>query len=98
MEANLCVDLINEVHKTFQGFVSVGALVTDDNTTIRKHYRSAEEGGKLHIGALPPRFLADPRNRIKVMGKVLFGLVTKTKNIDEVRTIDVLMLKKYFSL
>ena len=32
------------------------------------------------------------------MGKALFGLVTKTINIDEVRTINVLRLKKYFSL
>ena len=98
MESSLCVRLVNEVHDTFDELVRVEALVTDDDTTLRKHCRAEEEGGKLRAGVPTPRFLADPGHRIKVIGKALFGLVTKTKTIDEVRTIDVLRLKKYFSL
>ena len=98
MEASLCVTLVNEVHQTFDELVVVQALVTDDDSTLRKHCRAEDEGGKLNTGVATPRFLADPGHRIKVIGKALFGLVTKTKTINEVRTIDVLRLKKYFSL
>ena len=73
------MQLVNEVNQTFDGLVVVGALVTDNDTTLRKQCRSEDEGGKLESGVLTPRFLADPGHRIKVIGKALFGLVTKTK-------------------
>ena len=72
--------------------------MTDDDTTIRKYCKSIEDRGKSNVGVVYPKFLADPGHRIKVMGKALFGIVTKTKNIDQVGTIDVLRLKKYLTL
>ena len=97
MEARCCCTLLEEVCRKFDGIVTVGCLVTDDDSTLRSHCKTSGEGGKLAETTPTPRFLTDPGHRIKVIGKALFGLVTKTKNIDEVRTVDVLRLKKYFS-
>ena len=77
--------------------VVLGALVTDDDSTIRARCKNHSEGGKLTGNIPTPKFLADPGNRIKVMGKAIFKVVTKTKNPDEVRSIDALRWKKYFS-
>ena len=93
MEARCCCTLLEEVCRKFDGIVTVGCLVTDDDSTLRSHCKTSGEGGKLAETTPTPRFLADPGHRIKVIGKALFGLVTKTKNIDEVRTVDVLRLK-----
>ena len=97
MEARLCVQLVEKMSSKFGGMVVLGALVTDDDSTIRSRCRNHSEGGKLS-GEIPtPKFLADPGHRIKVMGKAIFKVVTKTKNPDEVRSIDALRWKKYFS-
>ena len=79
MEARCCCTLLEEVSNKYDGIVTVGALVTDDDSTLCSHCRISDEGGKLDGTTPIPRFLADPGYRVKVIGKALFGLVTKTK-------------------
>ena len=40
---------------------------------------------------------ADPSHRTKVMAKPIFNMVSSTKNLDEIKMIDVLRFKKYIS-
>ena len=98
MESKLCCELLDEMCAEFEGLVVIGSLVTDDDSTIRSHCTNKNEGGKLDETTPTPLFLADPGHRIKVMGKAVFGVVQKTKNPDEVKTIDALRIKKYYSL
>ena len=59
--------------------------------------QNENDGGLL--GEIPtPVFNADAGHRIKVFEKSLFDLVSKRKIIDEVKTIDALRLKNYYSL
>ena len=71
--------------------------MTDDDSTLRDHCSSAENGGKLRPGMGQPKFLADPTHRTKVMSRPIFNLVQGTKNPDEIKMIDALRLKKYIS-
>ena len=98
MESTLCVELLEKISSDYEGRVHVGELVTDDDSTIRSRCRNKKDGGTVRDDVRTPVFLADPSHRVKVMGKAIFKLVSKTKNKDEVKTIDALRLKKYFSL
>ena len=97
MEALLCRQLVEEIHFRSDGMMKVEDLVTDDDSTLRDHCSSEENGGKLRSGVSQPKFLADPTHRTKVMVRPIFGLVQSTKNPDEVKMIDALRLKKYVS-
>ena len=59
--------------------VVLGALVTDDDSTIRSRCKNHTEGGKVSENIPTPKFLTDPGHRIKVMGKAIFKVMTKTK-------------------
>ena len=97
MEALLCRQMLEDLYDTTSSKISIGDIVSDDDSTLRKHCSSASKGGKLKEGVCEPRFLADPSHRTKVMVKPVFNLVTKTKKLDEVKMIDALRLKKYVS-
>ena len=79
METQLREELITKMYDEFQGCVVVGGLVTDDDLTIRTRCKNVDEGGRLPGGLHTPVFYADPGHRIKVIGKTLFSLVSKTK-------------------
>ena len=97
MEARLCRQMLEEVYVGSDGMMEVKDLVTDDDSTLRDHCSSAENGGKLRPGMGQPKFLADPTHRTKVMSRPIFNLVQGTKNPDEIKMIDALRLKKYIS-
>ena len=97
MESTLCVELLEKISSD-EGQVHVGQLVTDDDSTIRSRCKNLKDGGIVRDDVPTPVFLADPSHRVKVMGKAIYKLVGKTKKKDEVKTIDALRLKKYFSL
>ena len=80
MEGRCCCTSMEEISAKFEGLVTVGALMTDDDRNIRSRCRSTDDGEGKFLDAVPTsRFLADPGHRIKVMDKALFDLVTKTK-------------------
>ena len=79
MEFYLTRKLAEEVHDMSCGVVSVGAMVTDDDSTLWKHCRSVENGGRLKTGIYKPKFLADPSHRAEVMIKPIFSMVGVTK-------------------
>ena len=83
MESSICRNLLEEINAFTKGRVSIGTLVTDDDSTLRSHCRTLENGGKLLKGVPGPLFLADPSHRIKVMTKGIFTLVTSTTKPDE---------------
>ena len=60
---------------------------------LRARCKNKMDGGVLEGDIPTPRFLVDPGHRLKVMGRAIFALVGKTKNPDEVKTIDALRLK-----
>ena len=95
MESILCHDLLTHLHDSTCGKINIGQLVTDDDSTLRQHCSSVENGGKLRTEINQPTFLADPSHRCKVMLKKIFGLVTATRKADEVKNIDALRLRKY---
>ena len=97
MESSLCYILLEKINNTTKGWVSVGTLVTDDDSTLRSHCRSETNSGKLQECVVKPRCLADSSYRVKVMVKSVFALVSKTKHPDEVKHIDALRLRKYTS-
>ena len=97
MESTLCRQMLEEVTESTNSRVSVGTLVTDDDSTLRSHCKLHENGGKLRAGVPEPTFLADPSHRVKVMLKPIFALVSSTKNPDEVKHVDALRLRKYTS-
>ena len=72
------------------GRVSLGTLVTDDDSRLRSHRWLLENGGKLKEGVPKPIFLADPSHQMKVMLKSIFVMVTYTKNPDEIKHVDAL--------
>ena len=98
MESTLCVELLEKISGDYEERVHVGELVTDDDSTIRSRCQNKKDGGTVRDDVRTPVLLADPGHRVKVMGKAIFKLVGKTKKKDEVKTIDALRLKKYFSL
>ena len=97
MDALLCRQMLEDLYDRTCAKVSIGDIVSDDDSTFRKHCSSASKGGKLKEGVCEPKFLADPSHRTKVMVKPVFNLVTKTKKLDEVKMIDTLRFKKYVS-
>ena len=54
-----------------------------------------KNGGKLNNGIKQPRFLADPTHRIKVMSKVIFSMLTNTKDLNKCKGADALRIKRY---
>ena len=97
MEATLARTMVEEVSLLSKGKVAIGTMVTDDDSTLRRHCSSTENGGKLLAGVPEPIFLADPGHRVKVMVKPIFTMVTTTKNPDDIKNLDALRLKKYTS-
>ena len=82
MEALLCRQLVEEVHFGSNGLMKVEDIVTDDDSTLRDHCSSVENGGKLRPGVSQPKFLADPTHRTKVMVRLIFGLVQSRSQND----------------
>ena len=68
-------------------------MVTDDDSTLRRHCGSIENGGKLLEGVPEPTFLADLVHRVKVMVKPIFAMITTTKNPDDIKNLDTLRLQ-----
>ena len=64
--------LLKGIKDTFEGLVTVGDIVTDDDFTIHSHYRHNINGGKLPDGVPEPIFLANLSHRVKVMCKPIF--------------------------
>ena len=93
MEALLYRHMLEALYDTTASKIYVGDIVSDNDSTLRKHCSSVSKGGKLKEEVCEPKFLADPSHRTKVTVKPVFNLVTKTKKLDEVKMIDALRLK-----
>ena len=72
MESPLYRTLLENISTYTKGKVFIGTLVTDDDSTLRSHCRSLENGGKLFNDDPEPLFLADLSHRVKVMLKGIF--------------------------
>ena len=97
MESTLYRQILEETTEKTNTRVSVGTLVTDDDSTLRSHCRLLEHGDKLCEGVPEPTFLADSSHRVKVILKPIFAMVASTKNPGEVKHVDALRLRKYTS-
>ena len=73
---------------------TIGTVVADDDSGIRKKARLKEDGGVLPAGFKVPKFLADPSHRIKVFGKYIYKLKNLPLKVSPVRHEHVLRLKK----
>ena len=87
MEATLARIMVEEVNQLLNGSYVIGTMVTDDDSTLRRHCSSVENGGKLRDGVPEPRFLVDPGHRVKVMVQPIFAMVTTTKIPDDVKIL-----------
>ena len=76
MESSLALDLISNISLNSSNRIYVKDMVSDDDSTMRKHCQTKENGGKLPDGVAQPRFLADPSHRIKCMSMPIFKMVT----------------------
>ena len=76
MESSLALDLISNISLNSSNRIYVKDMVYDDDSTMRKHCQTKENGGKLPDGVAQPRFPADPSHRIKCMLKPIFKMVT----------------------
>ena len=56
MESILCYDLLNHLHDSTCGKINIGQLVTDDDSTLRQHCSSVENGGNLRTEINQPTF------------------------------------------
>ena len=75
----------------------IGEMVTGDDSTMRTVLTHNEKKGRLAPDVPPPKFLADPGYRVKVMVKPIFTKVSKTKAINRIKNIDAIRIKKYTS-
>ena len=93
MEAAVALELCIQLHDgDYEVFLE--KIVSDDNSTMRAHFRHESNGSKLPDHIPETEFLADPSHRIKVMAKPLFKLAKiESKNPDKCKKIDVLRLK-----
>ena len=97
MDSTLCRLILEEVTDMTDGRVSIGTLVTDDDSTLRSHRRRLGNRVKQKEGVPEPIFLVDSSHRVKVMSKPIFVMVASTKNQDEIKYVDALRLRKYTS-
>ena len=93
MEATLAKMLLVEVYDSTDRRVNVGNIVTEDDSTMRKHCRSVGSGGSLRNGIYEPKFLAYPDHRVKVMVKSIYSKVNNTEKKDKVKNIGAMRLK-----
>ena len=93
----MCRQMLEELYEKTSLKVYIGDIVSDDDSTLRKHCFFESKGGKLKEEVCEPKYLVDPSHRTKVMVKPVFNLVTKTKKLDEVKMIDALRLNRYVS-
>ena len=97
MESSLCRSLLEDISTLTKVRVSIRILVTDDDSILRSHCRSLENGDRLLEGVPYPLLLADLSHRVKVMFKGIFALMSSTKKTGEMKDIDALRLQKYTS-
>ena len=62
MEANLARMLTEKVHGAISRGVSIGTMVTGDDSTLRKHGSLIANGDRLKEGVYKPKFLTDPEH------------------------------------
>ena len=99
MESGMALSFVINVFKKTDGRVSIGVIVSDDNCTMRIHYKQGKDGGKLPNHIPTPMFLAEPSHRIKCMAKPIFKLVSSTpvKDPRRCKVIDATQMEKYIS-
>ena len=76
IESALALDLVSNISNNSDHICYVKDMVSDDDSTMRKHCQTVVNGGKLPEGVRQPQFLADPSHRIKCMSKPIFKMVT----------------------
>ena len=94
MQSALALSMVDDIFRNTHEKTFIGEMVTDDDSTIRAVLSHNEKKGRLAPDVPPPKFLADPGHRIKVMVKPIFAKVSKTKPI---KNIDAMRIKKYTS-
>ena len=95
MEAGLALKMANRIFDNTGGRVHVGAIISDDDTTMRSQLHNIRHGGKLGDHIPQPVFYADVGHRVKVMCKPFFAMVTTSKDPSQCKMIDALRLKRY---
>ena len=79
MESALALSMVDDIFRNTHEKTFIGEMVTDDDSTMRAVLPHNEKKGRLSPDVPPPKFLADPGLRVKVMGKPIFAKVSKTK-------------------
>ena len=97
MKSSLALKLIEKLHEDTKQKVYVHELVTDDNATTRTILTHTHKKCRLSRNVPQPVFLADPCHRVKAMVKPIFARVSKTKDLNRIRNIDAMRIKKYTS-
>jgi hypothetical protein len=97
MESSLALKLIEQLHDETNQKAFVNELVTDDDATTRTILTHKHKKCRLPMNIPQPVFLADPCHRVKAMVKPIFARVSKTKNMNNIRNIDAMRIKKYTS-
>ena len=97
MESKVALHMVTELCLLSKNKVFVREIVTDDDTIMRANLKHTKKG-KLHDKVPDPRFLAGPSYRVKVMVKSIFAKATKTKDSNNIKTIDTIRLKKISGL
>ena len=97
MESALALSMVVDIFRNTYEKTFIGEMVTDDDSTIRAVLSHNEKKGRLSHDVPPPKFLADPGHRVKVIVEPIFAKVSKTKAINRIKNIDTMRIKKYTS-
>ena len=97
MEAGVALEMVTAFTNESGGRLFIECLVSDDDSSLRKHLRHTENGGKLAAHVRELSFLADPSHRIKTMCSPIYKMITDTKDPSKCKKIDFLRVKKYTS-
>jgi hypothetical protein len=88
--------MVDDTYRETYQKAFIAEMVTDDDSTMRAVLSHHDKKGKLAHDVPPPKFLADPGHRVKVMVKAIFAKVSKTKAINRIKNIDAMRIKKLY--